>query len=135
MATLHPWGGVSCFHLSHSIPGDEMHTEPSFLPLGQPRPPTQDAPDSPGTLPAAAATLRLPSRPWAELRPGTMDLLLLLLLHGLLLLHLAALLLYRCSPTFQYLCKVAFFNCWVVAMATLLSPFAALRGRSAENMK
>lgn len=64
-----------------------------------------------------------------------MDLLLLLLLHGLLLLPLAALLLYRCSPSWQYLCKVAFFNCWVVAMATLLSPFAALRGRSVENMK
>ncbi|TRZ11850.1 hypothetical protein HGM15179_015267 [Zosterops borbonicus] len=64
-----------------------------------------------------------------------MDLLLLLLLHGLLLLPLAALLLYRCSPTFQYLCKMAFFNCWIVAMATLLSPFAAFRGRSVENMK
>ncbi|NWS36401.1 PLCA acyltransferase, partial [Polioptila caerulea] len=53
----------------------------------------------------------------------------------LLLLPLAALLLYRCSPPFQYLCKVAFFNCWIVALATLLSPFAALRGRSVENMK
>ncbi|XP_063260160.1 1-acyl-sn-glycerol-3-phosphate acyltransferase alpha [Prinia subflava] len=59
----------------------------------------------------------------------------LLLLHGLLLLPLAALLLYRCSPTVQYLCKVAFFNCWVVAMATLLSPLASFRGRSVENMK
>ncbi|XP_015506474.1 1-acyl-sn-glycerol-3-phosphate acyltransferase alpha [Parus major] len=58
-----------------------------------------------------------------------------LLLHGLLLLPLAALLLYRCSPRFQYLCKVAFFNCWIVAMATLLSPFAAFRGRSVDNMK
>ncbi|XP_048170630.1 1-acyl-sn-glycerol-3-phosphate acyltransferase alpha [Corvus hawaiiensis] len=58
-----------------------------------------------------------------------------LLLHGLLLLPLAALLLYRCSPPFQYLLKVAFFNCWIVAMATLLSPFAAFRGRSVENMK
>ncbi|KAM7029654.1 1-acyl-sn-glycerol-3-phosphate acyltransferase alpha [Acridotheres tristis] len=58
-----------------------------------------------------------------------------LLLHGLLLLPLAALLLYRCSPTFQYLCKVAFFNCWIVALATLLSPFAAFRGRSVENMR
>ncbi|XP_056368290.1 1-acyl-sn-glycerol-3-phosphate acyltransferase alpha [Oenanthe melanoleuca] len=58
-----------------------------------------------------------------------------LLLPGLLLLPLAALLLYRCSPPFQYLCKVAFFNCWIVALATLLSPLAALRGRSVENMK
>ncbi|XP_032935097.1 1-acyl-sn-glycerol-3-phosphate acyltransferase alpha-like [Catharus ustulatus] len=58
-----------------------------------------------------------------------------LLLHGLLLLPLAALLLYRCSPPFQYLCKVAFFNCWIVALATVLSPFAAFRGRSVENMK
>lgn len=64
-----------------------------------------------------------------------MDALLLPLLQGLLLVALAALLLCRCSPRFQYLCKVAFFNCWVVAMATLLSPFAALRGRSVENMK
>uniref|UniRef100_A0A8C3QB79 1-acyl-sn-glycerol-3-phosphate acyltransferase n=1 Tax=Geospiza parvula TaxID=87175 RepID=A0A8C3QB79_GEOPR len=44
----------------------------------------------------------------------------LLLLQGLLLLPLAALLLYRCSPRFQFLCKVAFFNCWIVALATLL---------------
>ncbi|KAL2295137.1 hypothetical protein Nmel_018290 [Mimus melanotis] len=58
-----------------------------------------------------------------------------LLLHGLLLLPLAALLLYKCSPPFQYLCKVAFFNCWIVASATLLSPFAAFRGRSVENMR
>lgn len=58
-----------------------------------------------------------------------------LLLHGLLLLPLAVLLLYRCSPGFQYLLKVAFFNCWIVAMATLLSPFVAFRGRSVENMK
>ncbi|KFP45430.1 1-acyl-sn-glycerol-3-phosphate acyltransferase alpha, partial [Chlamydotis macqueenii] len=36
---------------------------------------------------------------------------------------------------FHYFCKVAFFNCWIVAMATLLAPFAALRGRSVENMK
>ncbi|KAM9520894.1 1-acyl-sn-glycerol-3-phosphate acyltransferase alpha-like [Guaruba guarouba] len=58
------------------------------------------------------------------------------LLHGLLLLlPLAALLLYRYNATFHYFCKVAFFNCWIMAMATLLSPFAALRGRSVENMK
>ena len=58
------------------------------------------------------------------------------LLHGLLLLFLlAALLLYRYNATFHYFCKVAFFNGWIVAMATLLSPFAALRGRSVENMK
>lgn len=58
------------------------------------------------------------------------------LLHGLLfLLPLAALLLYWYNATFHYFCKVAFFNCWIVAMATLLSPFAALRGRSVENMK
>uniref|UniRef100_A0A8C0BI81 1-acyl-sn-glycerol-3-phosphate acyltransferase n=1 Tax=Buteo japonicus TaxID=224669 RepID=A0A8C0BI81_9AVES len=58
------------------------------------------------------------------------------LLHGLLLLlPLAALLLYRYNATFHYFCKVAFFHCWIVAMATLLSPFAALRGRSVENMK
>ncbi|XP_005144791.3 1-acyl-sn-glycerol-3-phosphate acyltransferase alpha [Melopsittacus undulatus] len=58
------------------------------------------------------------------------------LLHGLLLLlPLAALLLYRYNATFHYFCKVAFFNCWIIAMATLLSPFAALRGRSVENMK
>ncbi|XP_005238881.1 1-acyl-sn-glycerol-3-phosphate acyltransferase alpha [Falco peregrinus] len=58
------------------------------------------------------------------------------LLHGLLLLlPLAALLLYRYNATFHYYCKVVFFNCWVVAMATILSPFAALRGRSVENMK
>ncbi|XP_062478496.1 1-acyl-sn-glycerol-3-phosphate acyltransferase alpha-like [Pezoporus occidentalis] len=58
------------------------------------------------------------------------------LLHGLLLLlPLAALLLYRYNATFHYFCKVAFFNCWITAMATLLSPFAALRGRSVENMK
>ncbi|XP_009094854.2 1-acyl-sn-glycerol-3-phosphate acyltransferase alpha-like [Serinus canaria] len=61
--------------------------------------------------------------------------LLLLLLQGLLLLPLAALLLYRCSPPFQFLCKVAFFNCWIVALATLLSPLAAFRGRSVENMR
>ncbi|XP_054505786.2 1-acyl-sn-glycerol-3-phosphate acyltransferase alpha [Agelaius phoeniceus] len=70
-------------------------------------------------------------------RPGlswgsTMD---LLLLQGLLLLPLAVLLLYRCSPHFQFLCKVAFFNCWIVALATLLSPLAAFRGRSVENMR
>ncbi|XP_064589725.1 1-acyl-sn-glycerol-3-phosphate acyltransferase alpha-like [Zonotrichia leucophrys gambelii] len=59
----------------------------------------------------------------------------LLLLQGLLLLPLAALLLYRCSPHIQFLCKVAFFNCWIVALATLLSPLAALRGRSVENMR
>ncbi|XP_027761603.1 1-acyl-sn-glycerol-3-phosphate acyltransferase alpha [Empidonax traillii] len=58
------------------------------------------------------------------------------LLHGLLLLlPLAGLLLYRYNTTFHYFCKVAFFNCWIVVMATLLSPFAALRGRSVENMK
>ncbi|NWZ25388.1 PLCA acyltransferase, partial [Asarcornis scutulata] len=58
------------------------------------------------------------------------------LLQGLLLLLLfAALLLYQHNATFNYFCKVAFFNCWVVAMATLLSPLAALRGRSVENMK
>ncbi|NXN58235.1 PLCA acyltransferase, partial [Rynchops niger] len=53
----------------------------------------------------------------------------------LLLLPLAALLLYRYNATFHYFCKVAFFNCWIVAVATLLSPFAALWGRSVENMK
>ncbi|KFQ90418.1 1-acyl-sn-glycerol-3-phosphate acyltransferase alpha, partial [Phoenicopterus ruber ruber] len=53
----------------------------------------------------------------------------------LLLLPFAALLLYRYNATFHYFCKVAFFNCWIVAMATLLSPFASLRGRSVENMK
>lgn len=52
-----------------------------------------------------------------------------------LLLLLAALLLYRYNATFHYFCKVAFFNFWLVAAATLLSPFAALRGRSVENMK
>ncbi|XP_035422849.1 1-acyl-sn-glycerol-3-phosphate acyltransferase alpha-like [Cygnus atratus] len=58
------------------------------------------------------------------------------LLQGLLLLlFFAALLLYQHNATFNYFCKVAFFNCWVVAMATLLSPLAALRGRSVENMK
>ncbi|XP_032567384.1 1-acyl-sn-glycerol-3-phosphate acyltransferase alpha-like [Chiroxiphia lanceolata] len=57
------------------------------------------------------------------------------LLHGLLLLPLAGLLLYRYNTTFHYFCKVAFFHCWLVAMATILSPFAALRGRSVENMK
>ncbi|KAM6334168.1 1-acyl-sn-glycerol-3-phosphate acyltransferase alpha-like [Alca torda] len=58
------------------------------------------------------------------------------LLHGLLLLlPLAALLLYRYNATFHYFCKVAFFNCWIVAVSTLLSPFAALWGRSVENMK
>nr|XP_038024886.1 1-acyl-sn-glycerol-3-phosphate acyltransferase alpha-like [Anas platyrhynchos] len=58
------------------------------------------------------------------------------LLQGLLLLLLfAALLLYQHNAAFNYFCKVAFFNCWVVAMATLLSPLAALRGRSVENMK
>ncbi|XP_009950302.1 PREDICTED: 1-acyl-sn-glycerol-3-phosphate acyltransferase alpha [Leptosomus discolor] len=58
------------------------------------------------------------------------------LLNGLLLLlPLAALLLYRYNDTFHYYFKVAFFNCWIVAMATLLCPFAALRGRSVENMK
>ncbi|KFQ31205.1 1-acyl-sn-glycerol-3-phosphate acyltransferase alpha, partial [Mesitornis unicolor] len=36
---------------------------------------------------------------------------------------------------FRYFCKVAFFNCWIVTMATVLSPFVALRGRSVENMK
>ncbi|XP_014811964.1 PREDICTED: 1-acyl-sn-glycerol-3-phosphate acyltransferase alpha-like [Calidris pugnax] len=58
------------------------------------------------------------------------------LLHGLLLLlPLAALLLYWYNATFHYFCKVAFFNCWILAVATLLSPFAAFRGRSPENMK
>ncbi|CAM9805640.1 unnamed protein product [Bubo scandiacus] len=58
------------------------------------------------------------------------------LLQGLLLLlPLAALMLYWYNSTFHYFCKVGFFNCWIVAMATLLSPFAALRGRSVENMK
>ncbi|XP_009941959.2 1-acyl-sn-glycerol-3-phosphate acyltransferase alpha [Opisthocomus hoazin] len=58
------------------------------------------------------------------------------LLHGLLLLlPLAALLLYCYNATFHYFCKMAFFNCWIVAVATLLSPIAALRGRSVENMK
>ncbi|KFQ33145.1 1-acyl-sn-glycerol-3-phosphate acyltransferase alpha, partial [Merops nubicus] len=37
--------------------------------------------------------------------------------------------------SFHYYCKVAFFNAWIVAMATLLSPIVALRGRSVENMK
>ncbi|XP_061872562.1 1-acyl-sn-glycerol-3-phosphate acyltransferase alpha-like [Colius striatus] len=59
-----------------------------------------------------------------------------LLLQGLLLLlPLAALLLYCYNATFHYLCKVAFFNCWVVAMATLLAPLVAFRGRSVENMR
>ncbi|XP_009674337.2 1-acyl-sn-glycerol-3-phosphate acyltransferase alpha [Struthio camelus] len=59
-----------------------------------------------------------------------------ILLQGLLLLlPFAALLLYWYSATVQYFCKVAFFNCWIVAMATLLSPYAALRGRTVENMK
>ncbi|XP_026720546.1 1-acyl-sn-glycerol-3-phosphate acyltransferase alpha-like [Athene cunicularia] len=59
-----------------------------------------------------------------------------LLLHGLLLLlPLAALMLFWYNATFHYFCKVGFFNFWIVAMATLLSPFAALRGRSVENMK
>ncbi|NXC40587.1 PLCA acyltransferase, partial [Penelope pileata] len=53
----------------------------------------------------------------------------------LLLLPAAALLLYQHSAAFQYFCKVAFFNIWVVAMATLLSPLAAFRGRCVENMK
>ncbi|XP_054032593.1 1-acyl-sn-glycerol-3-phosphate acyltransferase alpha [Dryobates pubescens] len=57
------------------------------------------------------------------------------LLHGLLLLLPLALLLYCCSATVQYFCKVAFFNCWIVTLATLLSPLAAFRGRSVENMK
>uniref|UniRef100_A0A8B9QI32 1-acyl-sn-glycerol-3-phosphate acyltransferase n=1 Tax=Apteryx owenii TaxID=8824 RepID=A0A8B9QI32_APTOW len=58
------------------------------------------------------------------------------LLQGLLLLlPFAALLLYWYSVTVQYFCKVAFFNCWIAAMATLLSPYAALRGRTVENMK
>ncbi|KAM6238701.1 1-acyl-sn-glycerol-3-phosphate acyltransferase alpha-like [Porphyrio hochstetteri] len=53
----------------------------------------------------------------------------------LLLLPLATLLLYHYNATFCYFCKVAFFNGWVVAMATLLSPLAAFRGRCVENMK
>ncbi|KFZ60262.1 1-acyl-sn-glycerol-3-phosphate acyltransferase alpha, partial [Antrostomus carolinensis] len=53
----------------------------------------------------------------------------------LLFLPLVALLLYRYNATFHYFCKVAFFNCWIVAMATLLCPVAALRGRSVKNMK
>ncbi|KFV63243.1 1-acyl-sn-glycerol-3-phosphate acyltransferase alpha, partial [Dryobates pubescens] len=53
----------------------------------------------------------------------------------LLLLLPLALLLYCCSATVQYFCKVAFFNCWIVTLATLLSPLAAFRGRSVENMK
>ncbi|XP_009997637.1 PREDICTED: 1-acyl-sn-glycerol-3-phosphate acyltransferase alpha-like [Chaetura pelagica] len=63
-----------------------------------------------------------------------MELLLLLLLLFLFLPG-AALLLYRHDGTFHYFCKVAFFNLWLVAAATLLSPLAALRGRSVENMK
>uniref|UniRef100_A0A663MWA0 1-acyl-sn-glycerol-3-phosphate acyltransferase n=1 Tax=Athene cunicularia TaxID=194338 RepID=A0A663MWA0_ATHCN len=66
--------------------------------------------------------------------PGAM--MEVLLLHGLLLLlPLAALMLFWYNATFHYFCKVGFFNFWIVAMATLLSPFAALRGRSVENMK
>ncbi|NXP14227.1 PLCA acyltransferase, partial [Thinocorus orbignyianus] len=66
-------------------------------------------------------------------RGSTME---VFLLHGLLLLlPLAVLLLYRYNTTFHYFCKVAFFNCWILAVATILSPFAALRGRSVENMK
>ncbi|XP_065603295.1 1-acyl-sn-glycerol-3-phosphate acyltransferase alpha [Cyrtonyx montezumae] len=57
------------------------------------------------------------------------------LLHGLLLLLLLSVLLYRHSATFQYFCKVTFFNIWVLTTATLLSPFAAIRGRCVENMK
>ncbi|XP_010178081.1 PREDICTED: 1-acyl-sn-glycerol-3-phosphate acyltransferase alpha-like [Mesitornis unicolor] len=57
------------------------------------------------------------------------------LLHGLLLLVALAVLLYWYNATFRYFCKVAFFNCWIVTMATVLSPFVALRGRSVENMK
>ncbi|XP_064030289.1 1-acyl-sn-glycerol-3-phosphate acyltransferase alpha isoform X2 [Pogoniulus pusillus] len=57
------------------------------------------------------------------------------LLQGLLLLLPLALLLYCYSASIQYFCKVAFFNCWIVTLATLLSPLAALRGRSVENMK
>ncbi|KFP04769.1 1-acyl-sn-glycerol-3-phosphate acyltransferase alpha, partial [Calypte anna] len=60
----------------------------------------------------------------------------LFLFHSfLLLLPGAALLLYRHNPTFQYFCKVAFFNLWILAMATLLSPLVAFWGRSVENMK
>ncbi|XP_010226072.1 PREDICTED: 1-acyl-sn-glycerol-3-phosphate acyltransferase alpha [Tinamus guttatus] len=58
------------------------------------------------------------------------------LMQGLLLfLPFAALLLYQYSATVQYFCKMAFFNCWLAAMATFLSPYAALRGRTVENMK
>ncbi|KAK2516627.1 1-acyl-sn-glycerol-3-phosphate acyltransferase alpha [Columba livia] len=60
----------------------------------------------------------------------------MVLLHGLLLLlPLAALLLYRYNATFHYFCKMAFFHCWLVVMATVLFPLALLRGRSVENMK
>ncbi|NXE53767.1 PLCA acyltransferase, partial [Casuarius casuarius] len=59
-----------------------------------------------------------------------------ILLQGLLLfLPFAALLLYWYSATVQYFCKMAFFNCWILALATILSPFIALRGRTVENMK
>ncbi|XP_031456833.1 1-acyl-sn-glycerol-3-phosphate acyltransferase alpha-like [Phasianus colchicus] len=57
------------------------------------------------------------------------------LLHGLLLLLTFPVLLYWHSATFRYFCKVTFFNIWVVTMATLLSPFVAIRGRCVENMK
>uniref|UniRef100_A0A8C9L5W5 1-acyl-sn-glycerol-3-phosphate acyltransferase n=1 Tax=Pavo cristatus TaxID=9049 RepID=A0A8C9L5W5_PAVCR len=67
--------------------------------------------------------------PWPG---GTMD---VALLHGLLLLLILPVLLYRHSATFHYFCKVTFFNIWVLTMATLLSPFAAIRGRCVENMK
>lgn len=60
----------------------------------------------------------------------------MVLLHGLLLLlPLGALLLYRYNGTFHYFCKMAFFHCWILAMATLLLPLALIRGRSVENMK
>ncbi|NXK91663.1 PLCA acyltransferase, partial [Formicarius rufipectus] len=40
------------------------------------------------------------------------------------------------NTTFNYFCKVAFFNCWIVALTTLLCPLVALVvGRSVENMK
>lgn len=57
------------------------------------------------------------------------------LLHGLLLLLILPVLLYWHSATFHYFSKVTFFNIWVLTMATLLSPFAAIRGRCVENMK
>ncbi|XP_030053147.1 1-acyl-sn-glycerol-3-phosphate acyltransferase alpha [Microcaecilia unicolor] len=44
-------------------------------------------------------------------------------------------LLYEWSATFKYLCKMAFYNGWILLLAVLAIPICAVRGRNVENMR